>query len=241
MATFKRVISNPDEIGRYNAKMSKNSSHSEIENDNDDGILTPAMDTLAIMDSEQIVEEETDVATSGDIDTPSTPIDSNRHDAAVNETTDIKDTSGNPTLIDNDNTEAEPEKPGSIDKRKEVDETAADGFTRQVSVDSSTPNTKAPPKIVEVTHISSSSLSIRNKSESTIGSSAANTAKDWGWFEDIHEGKDRSPSYDKKGYKKTGGLIPFNELVNPLHDLEPKKGSDKRDTYGKIFSAIQHL
>jgi len=127
---------------------------------------------------------------------------------------------------------------------------------RQVSVDTSNCH---PPKVIEVQVSRSASVSasatssvIRNKSESTVGSSAAGKIihDNWGWFEDIHDhsnsnsskggGNNKSPtsssdeqnnkkagknSSSNKKKKKKGGLLHFHDLVNPLNEIIPKKGS----------------
>lgn len=113
----------------------------------------------------------------------------------------------------------------------EKEERKTDIFVRQVSVDSSTANMKVPSEVrVKNTTVSSngSSAVTLNESQSTVGSSTGNAAKDWGWFEDIHDqGNNKSPpSGDKKGgSKKTGGLL-FNDLDSPPNDLEPKKDTE---------------
>jgi hypothetical protein len=236
MATVKRVISNPDEVGRCNSKMSKPSSQPAMENGDD--VLTPALDTLAI-DSDDRVEEKTNSMIETKEKSPSV-VDNNPDD---HETNNNKDGDGGvnskaSNVESNKRTNMEDKIPEEELAENNEDENV-EGMARQVSVDSSTSNLKAPMKTVEIAHTSNHSLGIKkNNSESTVAS-VGYAAKDWGWFEDIHDHNNKSPTDDKKGSKKKNQLIPFNEFVNPLHDMElgdiePKKRNSIRDTYGKI-------
>jgi hypothetical protein len=280
-STVKRVISNPDEMGRSSAKISKQSSSYIDEEDH----LTPAMDSLAL--GSRKVEEETKLAqgknteglqqqqhqqhvvlnehTHASTHTNSNNCISNESSAlktaaktAVARSTniDINTATATANLKNNDMTTGTSEQQaitahntgntthitnanigtGANAKKENDKDGDTSRFLRQVSVDSSTQNNiSAPPKVIQVTRTASSSSSvIRNKSESTVGSSTGgNTARDWGWFEDIHDhsskgGGNKSPnSDDKKGEngkssKKKGGLLLFDTLVNPLNAIYHK-------------------
>ena len=54
-------------------------------------------------------------------------------------------------------------------------------------------------------------------------------------IEDLHDQLskgNKSPTDEKKGSKKKGGLLPFNGLVDPLNHIVPKK-VQSGDRYGK--------
>ncbi len=229
MATIKRVISNPDEVGRYNSKMSKPSSQPVMENEDD--VLTPAIDNLTIDSDDR--EGKTNLAMKDEGVSVVGNNNPDDHEVQVN----IK-APGFGSKHSNDMEDKIQVEPAENNEDENVQ-----GMARQVSVDSSTPNLKAPMKTVEVAHTSNHSLGIRkNNSESTVASVGYATGN-WGWFEDIHDHNNKSPTDDKKGSKKKNQLIPFNEFVNPLHDMEfgdiePKKRNSLRDTYGKI---VHHL
>lgn len=237
MSTVKRVISHPDEVGRHNPKMSKQSppppsptTKAEATGDEnvymdsaiDDEVLAPAMNSLAIAGSNSKDEEKNKLMSSMD----------NNNDTFKKFNNEVNSLQKEHQHHSN----------SSFDKDIpiEKEEGKTDSFVRQVSVDSST---NVPLKVVEVNRLVSSNGSssvVRNKSDSTVGSSACNAAKDWGWFEDIHDhtskGNNKSPpSGDKKGSnRKSGGLLLFNDLVNPINDIEPKKKTGKKNLHDEI-------
>ena len=119
------------------------------------------------------------------------------------------------------------------------------GFPRQVSVNSSA-QIQQTPKVIEVTRSSSVSSSvIRNKSESTVRSSAGKVHDNWGWFEDFHDHSNliKGNSHPKGSRRGSGnrkeGLLHFHDSVNPLNEIIPKKkGSGEETSFGLFYLYI---
>lgn len=247
MSSFKRVISNPEEIGRDNAKMSKQSQPVPGKSDSTkEDTLAPAMNSLAIgSEAKGRVEADTILALkeNSKVYSPQTLID--------------EDVEDNNEMI---NTNIDERKHEEVDKQHELlgdlkpsvsgEENDESVFARQISVDSSAP----PASVVYVVRnemmngnkvntddsgswrppVRTSSVAssvIRNKSGSTVESSG-NAMDGWGWFQDLHDpAKGKSPS-DEKGDKKRSLLL-FDSLANPLNDIGLNNIGEKQES-GKI-------
>lgn len=244
MSTVKRVISHPEEVGRNNVKISKQSSQTELMETKADN-LAPAMSSLAIASDVNKVETENEDIPTIDNHIDEIVMDYVEKDKILNEKENIK---SNKQM----GGEAQPQTPSGEDihpeEQQQEENQENSGFARQVSVDTSNtkPSTAAPPRVIEVPNaIGSSTSVIRNKSESTVSSAAATAAKDWGFFEyiDDHSSKGKSPDGEKKvkkGDKKTGLLL-FDDLVNPLNEIVAKQkngGKSKIKTYSNSFRFI---
>mmetsp|Transcript_19186 Transcript_19186/g.21747 ORF Transcript_19186/g.21747 Transcript_19186/m.21747 type:complete len:575 (+) Transcript_19186:73-1797(+) len=244
MSSFKRVISNPEEIGRDNAKMSKQSQTVAGKSDSTkEDTLAPAMNSLAIgSEAKGRVEADTILALkeNSKVYSPQTLID--------------EDVEDNNEMI---NTNIDERKHEEVDKQHEMlgdlkpsvsgEENVESVFARQISVDSSAP----PASVVYVVRnemmngnkvntddsgscrppVRTSSVAssvIRNKSGSTVESSG-NAMDGWGWFQDLHDpAKGKSPS-DEKGDKKRSLLL-FDSLVNPLNDIGLNNIGEKQES-----------
>lgn len=238
--TVKRVISHPEEVGRDHTKISRQSSQSQFGSKEDN--LTPAMGSLTLISDLQRNNSDENIATT---------TDNNIAEITGMESVD-DDGIENLAKKDSNQSSLEGKKPSA---EADVEATALEenqpensGFARQVSVDTSNniqPNTIAPPKVIEVINASGSSTSvIRNKSESTVSSAAGTSAaaKDWGWFEDIHDHNskgNKSPDGDKKGRRestKKTGLLLFDDLVNPINAIVPSVPKKKNE--GEVTGSL---
>lgn len=227
MSTVKRVISHPEEVGRNHAKMSKQSCGNSQDN------LSQAMDSLAVADV-----KNSSAYPDGNL--PSIK-QSTIERLTMGEAEEDKATSSNPQTIEDPD---QPQNTSAADgtsgiQQEENHENA--GFVRQVSVDTSGSNYNLPipPRVIEVPTANGLSTSvIRNKSDSTMSSAAGHSAnaKDWGWFEDIHDHSskgNKSPDGEKIGKKesKQGGLLNFDNDMKPLNEIAPKKKSAGKKKY----------
>ncbi len=227
-STVKRVISHPDEVGRNQTKISKQSSQTQFFDKEDK--LTPAMGSLTILSSD--VKNNTIEPAPKNIVVEEDAVEESDGDKIVNITT--SPTEGKQPI----QTSGEPGSADGEGKALEENHPENSGFARQVSVDTSNKNIQTsattPPRVIEVVNASGSSTSvIRNKSESTVSSAAGTSAAaEYGWFEDIHDHSskgNKSPDGDKKGRRgsrQKTGLLLFDDLVNPLNAIVasvPKK------------------